>query len=396
MKKIKILEVIRDAEGGMKKHVQTLISGLDKDRFDIFLACSKEQFDHKDLEKTLKKVYEISLGDRRSVLAIISSLILLIRIIKSEGIEVVHAHGMASCVLCTIAGFFAGKTTVITTIHNFPTSKGRGIKQRLTCLLCGFLLKSNHRVFTVSQNLGKYIYNCWHIPEEKIQVIYNGIDTGNIESSRGNAQFEVHAPNEAKPVIVLNIARLIPSKGIDVFLKATSILLGEINSADNGQKSRKAMTPKSPLYPLFLIAGSGPQESELKKMAHALGIEKYVRFLGFRDDIYDLIRCSDMVVLSSRSEGLGLSLLEAMALKKPVIATEVGGIPEVITHGKTGWLVPPDCPEALAEAILHFIQDPEHADKMAKEGYDMVKEKFSKSHMLSLLENQILTLCNNP
>jgi glycosyltransferase involved in cell wall biosynthesis len=131
---------------------------------------------------------------------------------------------------------------------------------------------------------------------------------------------------------------------------------------------------------------------ELKKMARELGIEKNVQFLGFRKDIYNLIGLADMVVLSSRSEGLGISILEALALKKPVIASNVGGIPEIITHGKTGLLVPPDDPEALAGAMLYLIKNPEEGKKMGLDGYKILTDKYSAEIMLKELQDLVQAL----
>lgn len=394
MSKIKILEVVRDAEGGMKKHVETLLLGLNKDRFDVILACSRGQFNRSDLKDNIYNMYEISLGDRQSPWMLLKSLLELIRIIKMEKVNIIHAHGMACAVMGTVAGILAGKPIIITTIHNFPAIKGTSIKQRLSNLLSGFLLKFNRRVIVVSRNLGDFISTLCNIPLNRIQVIYNGVDVEEIQkgSDRSPVAVSEFHNSAATSLIILNIARLIPSKGVDVFLKAAAILIGNNSGESISRDESRGNPPILSDKPLFFIAGDGPQMPELKKMARELGIEKNVQFLGFRKDIYNLIGLADMVVLSSRSEGLGISILEALALKKPVIASNVGGIPEIITHGKTGLLVPPDDPEALAGAMLYLIKNPEEGKKMGLDGYKILTDKYSAEIMLKELQDLVQAL----
>lgn len=198
-----------------------------------------------------------------------------------------------------------------------------------------------------------------------------------------------------KQIIILNIARLIASKGVDVFLKAAAVLTEKV-ACKEVSRVEIPQNPSQPvIQPLFLIAGDGPKKAMLKKMARQLGIEKNVEFLGFRNDIYELIDCSDIVVLSSRSEGLGISILEALALEKPVVATNVGGISEIVDHRKTGLLVPSDDPEALAEAMLYFINNPQEAKVMAEKGCRMVFEKFTIETMIDNLQELFLNLHRN-
>jgi len=405
MGRIKILEIVRDADGGMKKHVETMLCGLDKDKFDVLLICSKGQFDWHDLKNKIKNLYEISLGDRRSPWAQCRSIINLIRIIKKEKIDIIHCHGFMCCIMGTAAGILCGKPLIITTIHNFPDIKDKCAKQRLSNLLSGFFLRFNRHIIVVSMDLMDFISKLWNIPQDKMQVIYNGIDVRQLRDVVNNSPYnpyefpdapmsgrifaeigEIDTPNDisgkCKQVIILNIARLIPSKGVDVFLRAAAVFMEKLN----------CNPPQPAVRPLFVIAGDGPQKSELKKIAHELGMERYVKFLGFRKDIYKLIYHSYMVVLSSHSEGLGLAVLEALALEKPVIASRVGGIPEIVIHRKTGLLVPPDNPEALADAFMYYIKNPDVAKKLAADGCQMVSGKFSTSAMLENLENLFLDL----
>ncbi|WP_422448052.1 glycosyltransferase [Thermoanaerobacterium sp. DL9XJH110] len=400
MKKIRVLEVLRDAEGGMRKHVDVLVSRIDRDRFEIILAGSKGQFDRKKLQDRDITYYEINLGDRRNPAAVIKSFLDLTHIIKKEKPAIIHAHGMACATVSTACALLAGRPAIITTVHNFPATKDAGIKQRISNFLAGLSLRLCKRVVVVSKALGSCICSLWKIPEEKIRVIYNGVDVGvkyHQEKPESGAHMgekepficedisELNIVQEeitGRPCAILNIARLAPEKGVDVFIEASAIVLKKLESRERGNYE--------PVKPLFLIAGDGPMEHDLKKMALELGVEKRVRFLGYRKDIHSLIKAANAVVLSSRREGFGISLLEAMAFRKPVIGTCVGGIPEIIAHGETGLLVPPGNPEALADAILYILDNPREAHKMAEKGFKKVVESFSVKNMVDSIEKVFL------
>ena len=166
--------------------------------------------------------------------------------------------------------------------------------------------------------------------------------------------------------IVGCVASLFPHKGHKYLLEAAKIVLDDF-----------------PGKAKFILAGSGILEDSLRAYAKELGIEEYVEFKGVVADIPGLLCSFDLVVLpSSEREGLGLSLIEAMAAGKPVIGTSVGGIPEVIKDGQNGFLVPPKDSKALSKAILTILQDPVRASQMGKIGRQIAEEKFSEKHLL--------------
>jgi len=131
----------------------------------------------------------------------------------------------------------------------------------------------------------------------------------------------------------------------------------------------------------FLVVGAGPHRPVLEKMAADFGIKDQVVFTGFRDDVYSLMADLDLLVISSLWEGFGLTAIEAMALGVPVVATEVGGLPEVVLHGETGLLAPPANPAALTRNILWMLDHPREASSMAEKGGQIVREKFTSTVM---------------
>jgi glycosyltransferase involved in cell wall biosynthesis len=168
------------------------------------------------------------------------------------------------------------------------------------------------------------------------------------------------------------VGRMIAAKGVDTLLKAADILL------------------KTGSF-LFLIAGDGPDREDFTSMADTLGLRQSVRFLGYRQDIPTLLKAADLFVLPSLSEGLPLSVLEAMAAKRAIVATRVGGIPDLVEDGITGLLVNPGDAVALAEAINALAIDPDRRISMGMAGRLRVEEHFTETRMLNELSGVYLS-----
>ena len=188
------------------------------------------------------------------------------------------------------------------------------------------------------------------IPAAAITVVPSGIDLvahagGNRERTR--AREGVH-PGE---VLVLQVAALAPHKSQRDLLRAARVALDR--RADLGLR--------------FWIVGEGPLRRELEAEHERLGLGDRVRFLGFRDDVHDLVAAADLFCVSSYLEGMGTSTLDAMAAGLPVVATRVGGIPEIVEDGVTGILVPPRDPESLARGVLDLAGDPGRRERMGQE-----------------------------
>ncbi len=161
------------------------------------------------------------------------------------------------------------------------------------------------------------------------------------------------------------IGRLVPVKDCGTFLKAVSLI-----------KDTRGIRA--------LIVGDGSERQKMEDMAGRLGLR--VIFTGTRGDIYDIIPSMDVFVLSSLNEGLGRVLLEAMAAGRPVVATKVGGVPEVVKDGITGILVPPSDPEEMSSAIMKILTNPEMADAMGEEGRKWA-ERFDIQNAVETLES---------
>jgi glycosyltransferase involved in cell wall biosynthesis len=203
------------------------------------------------------------------------------------------------------------------------------------------------------------------LPPEKIRVIYNGVDVDRFASARGDRK------------------KLLPgtttdSKIIAVVANMHSRLKGHASLV----RAAGSVCRKVPDI-LFLLIGEGQEKPNLEEEIKKAGLEKHFLFLGRRHDIPELLACCNMFVLPSETEALPNCVLEAMAAGLPVVATSVGGIPELIEDGHNGLLVPPKNPQALAEAILCVLSDSELAIRVARDGQRRMEQEFGFDRLTS-------------
>ncbi len=197
------------------------------------------------------------------------------------------------------------------------------------------------------------------VPEHKVSVVRNGIEVeALVERSRLPLQGAVDFEASDRPIVLIP-ARLHKQKGHADLLKAAT---------------------KVP-HVRFLLAGDGPERQSLETLAKVLGVSSRVSFLGERADVPSLLASSDVFVLPSLYEGLPVSVLEAMAVGTPVVATSVGGTDEAVQDGVTGVLVPPGQPDRLAEAIARVVADRATAEEMSLKAKQCVRELFSSESM---------------
>ena len=210
-------------------------------------------------------------------------------------------------------------------------------------------------------------------PADKVLSIPTGVDP-DFFNVPGNKEAGRKYGLDIKSPVITNVGILRSVKGHEVTLKAVKTVVGSIPDAR------------------FLIVGDGPRKAELEKMVHEMGIAEYITFTGFVRDITEIYSFTDVAVLSSWSEGLPQSLLQAMAAGVPVAATNVGGIPEVVVNDKTGMLVEPGDHEALGKAIVRILKNPDCSRRLAKEAQESVRQHHSMNHMIDETEKLYMDL----
>lgn len=376
MQKIKILHIItRLIRGGAQEVVLSMIDNLDKARYTPFLATGIETGPEGDLwdeakEKGVEPIFIPQLIRRISPINDLISLIKIYRFIKKERFDVVHTHTSKAGILGRIASKLAGVPIIIHSPHGHifhPDSHIDGVPTNrflLKLLLCleRFTAKFTDRIIALTE-FGKRDQVRLGIGETgKYVVIHNMIDLERYQF--GNQQNLDEKKRElglfSTSPIVGTVARLTPEKGHRYLLEAVAKIKPSIPDIK------------------FLLIGDGPLRDELENQADKMAISDNVIFLGLHKDVPEILQILDLFVLPSLYEGLGIVLVEAMACGKPVVATSVGGVPEIVKDGQTGLLVPPHDSSALARAIKTLLDDTKRAEEMGMAGKEKVGQMFDQ------------------
>jgi glycosyltransferase involved in cell wall biosynthesis len=306
-----------------------MILGLD-DRFDASACYLAGSPDGKNILDQYGKAIYLDIDIRKSKLSIIRN---LTRFLKSERPVMLHCHKHKATLFGTMAAIFSGTPYVISHVHGM--NRTRRLRTRLINWL---LLKNIALVIGVSESVRKDILKTnWGLATKKVVTVWNGIDITPIDAVSFNRKLARGKLGIFENEFVFgSVGRLAKTKGHEYLLKAFSLI------------RRKSPDTK------VVIIGDGPLRKELEEQARELGITQHVVFAGFRSDVPELLPGFDVFVLPSIAEGLSLALLEAMASKLPVIASDVGGIPEVFGDEDIGRLIPSKDIPALANAMLEI------------------------------------------
>ena len=277
--------------------------------------------------------------------------------IEKQRIDLIHCHGYKSNLFGLLSSH--QKIPKVTTNHNWLKSHW---KLRAYCLLDSLWIRFFDRIVSVSQEIKDEMLK-FRIPEEKISVVDNGIDLDRFDKalSTQNIRREFKLDNNIK--IVGTIGALGSEKGHDYFL----------------QTAKDVIQTNIPVK--FFIVGDGPLKEQLEYQIHHLGIGDNVILTGYRKDIPEILSLFDIFVLPSVKEGLPMVLLEALAAKKAVIATNIGAIPKVIIHNETGLLVEPLSSNGLSRELTILLNNPAKAEQLGQTGYLRVKDYFSSDIM---------------
>lgn len=278
------------------------------------------------------------------------------RALAAEGASVFHAH-LSWPLRCTdglVAAARARIPAVVATQHLFsPISSVRAIlRQRLVAARVD-------RYVAVSREVERGLAGTPLFPARKIEIIRNGIRLDAFASPPAPSLRPALTGGTGAPV-VLTLARLDPQKGLSDLIRAARRIPGVV----------------------FAVAGDGPERTRLEAEALAGGVADRFRLLGHRVDVPALLEACDVFALPSLYEGLPVSVLEAMAAGRPVVATSIGGTDEAVRDGETGLLVPPRDAEALAAAIARLLSDPALARRLAGAGRELVEKEFSAERMV--------------
>ena len=285
--------------------------------------------------------------------------------LRRRRVQVLHTHLFDPSLVGLSAGVLARVPVRVMTRHysDYHTRIHKRWHVRLDRMCTAF----THRVIAVSRQTRAVMLDEEHAPDDKVVVIHNGIDLARVVKPAPDdlQRLRVELGLESKAILSV-VARLHPEKGQEHLFRAMPLLVDRM-------QGRLCL----------LVAGEGPFRAAYEAEVRRLGMEPYVRFLGFRRDVATIFAVSDVVILPSVAEGFGLVLAEAMALERAVVATRAGGIPEVVHDGVTGVLVPPGSAADLGDAIHSLLKDPERRAALGRAGRRRVETDFRFETMMA-------------
>jgi glycosyltransferase involved in cell wall biosynthesis len=379
----KVVHIITrlDHGGSARETVQTVL-GHDRSRFHVSLAFGRPETTTADDAALLKadlhqldqagvSVFQVPpLAREINPLLDAWATVSLWRLLRSVQPEVVHTHTSKAGALGRVAAWLAGIPVVVHTPHGHVFYGYYGwFLSTLFCYAERLLARLTDRIVTLTdRGAQEHVQNKIAGPL-KFVTIQGGIDLAQVRSVQVDPAVkrkELGLPPEGP--IIGTVGRLVPIKGHTWLLRAVPRVLAEFPQV------------------CVVLIGDGPMQDELKELAAELGISPHVVFLGTRPDIPECLAALDLFVLPSLNEGMGRVLLEAMAVGCPVVATRVGGIPDIVVDGTTGLLVSPRDDRALAEAILTLLRDRSQRASYGEAARRQVDARFDVKTMVRNIE----------
>ncbi len=377
-KNIRILYLLTDSDfGGTEASVMRLAYGMKQRGYEISI-CSIKQLGHMARNLSSNEIKVMSL-DLPSSLCLSYPLLFLFAlrkwgdIIKQEEPDILHSFLFQSNLLSAITALFKTKEKAKITgfIHSLRCIERN--KPRWRIFLDRWILGKADEIIAVSDAVRQKYIQREKINPDKIRVVYHGIEKRFMER-RENASESNNLRESlgflSKETIIGTVTRLHSDKGVDILIKGTALA---VNAWPNNLR--------------LMIIGGGPDEPKLMRLAQIMGIRDRIIFAGFQSDVYPWILSMDIFCLTSREEGLPQSLLEAMALAKPVIATNVGGVREILNDHVCGQLIPSNDPEALCNALLYYLKNPVKAKIIGSSGRERIRQRFLLDQTLDNIES---------
>ncbi len=354
--------------------INTFLSmhGMDKNLYDVELACAPGgrliplvQENHMKVRPFKNMVQPLHpLKDTLTLLD-------LTAFFKRNFYHIVHTHNSKAGFLGRLAAKLAGVPVIVHTVHGFAFHDEEPLwRQVLFRNLERFGSRWCDKMIFISQPLIEWALKDHIVGEEKIEKIYSGIQLDQFCPVKSEEKNEIRSKwnLKQKDHVIGIVSKLWEGKGHGVLIEAFKLLKEKIRDAK------------------LVIVGEGHLYDELFRMVDTNGLRQSVMFTGFQMDVSEIIATFDVAVLPSFFEGMGRVILEAMAMERPVVASRVGGIPDLIEQDVNGLLVRPGDVKELADALEKILSDKRLARKMGREGRKRIKEQFSAQGMVQSIE----------
>lgn len=353
----RVLQVLGRSAGGIARHVAQITAALDSEELEIDVAGPD------DLPITMPKPV-VSLEIPDGVAGHTRAVTALRRILVDGRYDLVHAHGLRAGIDAAVAARSRGKPSLLT-VHNLVRADVSGrTKAAFYRHAEPLSVRLSTRTFVVSEDIARHLRSSLPRTAAKVEVLYLGIGKAP-EVGRDREAVRRELELEDDDMLVVTASRLSPQKALDVMLSAVELLEDRV---------------------VLAVLGEGPDGRRLEGLAAEKGIAARIRWLGWRNDIADFIAAAEAFCLSSNWEGVPLAAQEAILLGTPVVATDVGGMSELVTDGRGGRLVGKGDAEALAGALHEVLFDEATALRYVERARRDLTARFSTERMLARLK----------
>jgi len=381
LKKIKVLRIIARLNiGGPAIHTILLSHELDRIGYKTILVKGTEGQTEGDMmylaeSRGVKPVVISELGREIGIKNDLIAFYKLYKLIRQEKPDIVHTHTAKAGTLGRIAAWLAGVPIILHTFHGHVLTGYFGkLKSWVFVYIEKILARISTRIITLSNELKKELIEMGIGREEKFEVIPLGLELKPFfDSEKYRRMFKKEMGLSDDAVLIGIIGRLVPIKGHKYFLDAAKIISSQFTVHSSQLK--------------FVIVGDGELREELEDYTKKLGIANDIIFTGFRQDLPKIYCDLDIVALTSLNEGTPVSVIEAMAAGKPVVATNVGGVSSIVKNNINGFLVNPQDVQALSDAIMKLLKDSDLRQKMGREGQGSVFPHYDISQLVKRVDS---------
>ena len=351
---------------GTQRFLVELLRRMDRQKFEpIVFSIRPEGALLPDIESLGVPVHEFGAWSGPLAPATLRDLSRAALFLRRERVQILSCMLGITTIFGPFVGRVAGVPIVVNNQRNLTYWFSGGVRER------AYRYVNRHLVDAVLVNSGmarRELIDRFATPAGRIIDIGAGIDTGRFASAGCDEALRNRLNLSGKRVVGI-VAKLSHVKNHRLFLEAASAMASERGDIE------------------FLIVGDGPLRGRLETLASKLGLESRIHFLGASDEVSSVLKLFDVFVLSSRSEGVPNAVMEAMAAGLPVVATRVGGVPDIVLDGTTGILVDTDDSRAMADAVLGLLSDPARAELMGTAGAEVAREKYDIGAVVSGVEN---------
>jgi glycosyltransferase involved in cell wall biosynthesis len=349
--------------GGTEQQFVRFVKAIDRNQYDILVACLRRSGPLlSEVESLGVSVVEFPIDSLYNFKAA-KLFVQLVRFLRREQIHIVHTFDFYTSIFAVPAARLAGVPVVLASRRELLNLRTPW-QQRAIRVACSMATG----VVVNSRAVGHDMAGVESGGRRKIDILPNSIDLDKFEQKSSTGEIRRKLGLSPTSILIGALGNLRPEKNLETFLLAARAIVDAIPSAE------------------FLVIGDGPEDNNLKSLVNDLHLSESVHFLGERPDVPDLLAALDILVMSSYSESFPNAILEAMAMGKPVVATNVGGIPEVVEEGQTGFLVPARDPKAMAERVLSLCRDSVLRLRMGRAARARVENNFTVQAVTARLE----------